>query len=184
MKTIEVPTREQVAPKAQAIFDQLNQQLGMVPNLYATMGWSANALENYLTFQKNQAKGSFNAREREAVNLAVSEENQCQYCLAAHTAIGKMNGFTDAEILALRAGTIANPKLRAITQLSKNLVQTRGAADPALVEAFYNEGGDHAALIDLVALVTDKIFSNYVHRLTQVPVDFPAAAPLEAASLA
>lgn len=83
MKTINVPARKQAAPKAQEIFYTIENQMGRVPNLFATIGWSANTLKNYLIFLKNQSKGAFNAKERGAVNLAVSEENPCQYCLAA-----------------------------------------------------------------------------------------------------
>lgn len=111
MSKIQVPTRDQVAPQAQAIFDTLKKNLGMVPNIYAVIGHSANALESYLAFSSGQAKGSFNAKEREAVALAVSETNGCTYCLAAHTAIAKMNGFSDEETQHLRAGTIEDTKL-------------------------------------------------------------------------
>lgn len=183
MYTITVPTRNDVAPKTQAIFDTLNYQLGMVPNLYATIGWSANALENYLSYQKNQAKGAFNAREREAVNLAVSEANQCKYCLAAHTTIAKMNGFTEEETFQLRTGTISNSKLRILTQLAINIVKMRGQADPELVQRFFDLGLSRGALIDLISLVSEKTMSNYVHRLTQVPLDFPPAKPIPTAEL-
>jgi len=71
----------------------LKKQVGFVPNLFATYAYSENALKNYLDF--SGAPSSLKAKEKEAVNLAVSEVNNCEYCLAAHTAIGKMNGYTD-----------------------------------------------------------------------------------------
>jgi uncharacterized peroxidase-related enzyme len=178
MRTFEVPTKENAPEASKAIFENLEKQIGMVPNLYATIGYSSNALSNYLTFQANQAKGTFNAKEREAINLAVSEVNQCQYCLAAHTAIGKMSGFNDEEILELRAGTISDERLSIITRLAASITKNRGNADTQLVEEFFSKGFDNAALVDLVAMVADKIFANYVHILTQIPVDFPAAKPL------
>lgn len=178
MRTFEVPTREQVSPETQAIFDNLEKQVGMVPNLYATIGYSHAALSNYLAFQAGQAKGTFNNKEREIINLAVSEVNQCQYCLAAHTAIGKMNGFTEEETLQLRGGTHADARYNAISKLAAAITKTHARPESALVEEFFAQGFDKAALIDLVSMVADKTFANYVHILTDVPVDFPAAKPL------
>ena len=184
MRTFEVPTREQVAPETQGIFDNLQKQVGMVPNLYATIGYSANALSTYLTFQGAQAKGSFNAKEREAVFLAVSQVNGCAYCQAAHTALGKMNGFTEAETIELRSGRSTDARLNAIVALAADITSSHGRPSAENLENFFAQGFDNAALIDLVALVADKTLANYVHNITQIPVDFPAAQPLEAETVA
>jgi len=178
MYTIHVPTRDRVDPKAQVVFDALKKNLGMVPNLYAVIGYSANALESFLAFSWAQGRGSFDAKEREAVALAVSEFNGCSYCLAAHTALAKMNGFSDEETHDLRAGTIEEPKLGALTRLAISIVETRGKANPKFVEDFFSAGYGKPALIDLIALVAERNFANYVGRLAAVPVDFPKAAPL------
>lgn len=92
MATINVPSRAEVNELNQGIFDNLEKQLGFVPNLFATYALSNNALNNYLAL--SGAKTSLNNKEKEVVNLAVSEVNGCAYCLAAHTAIAQMNGFT------------------------------------------------------------------------------------------
>ena len=119
--------------------------------------------------------------EKEAINLAVSEVNQCVYCLSAHTAISKMNGFTDEQILELRAGySSVNTKLDALARLAKNVTENRGRTDEAVLENFFNAGYTKANLIDTISLVGDKTISNYIHSTTQVPVDFPVAQPLEA----
>lgn len=167
-----IPTRDEVEPKAQALFDAVKKSIGLVPNLYAIVGKSANALESYVTFSNAQAHGTFNAKEREAIALAVSDTNGCTYCLIAHTYVGKLNGFSDDDIVKLRAGTIEDRKLGVLTRLAKSLVDNRGKANPALVEEFFALGYSEGALIDLVALVVDKTFSNYVGRLTNVPSDF------------
>lgn len=181
MRTFEVPTRDQVAPAAQGIFDNLQKQAGMVPNLYATIGYSANALESYLNFQGAQAKGSFNAKEREAVFLAVSQVNGCAYCQAAHTALGKMNGFTEEETIELRQAKSENPRLNAIVALAADITASHGKPAEENVENFFLQGFDNAALIDLISLVADKTLANYVHNITQITVDFPAAQPIEEA---
>ncbi len=178
MITFNVPKKEDVSEQNRALFNQLEKALGFVPNLYATYAYSDHALGNYLTL--NQAKSSLSNKEKEVVNLAVSQVNECRYCLAAHTAIGKMNGFTEAETLELRAGKASfDARLNALAALSRNLVQNRGAADQELLEAFFNEGWTEENLVDTIVLVGDKTISNYLHRATQIPVDFPEAQPLE-----
>ncbi|WP_430425940.1 carboxymuconolactone decarboxylase family protein [Maribacter litoralis] len=177
MSTFNVPTREEVSENNQAIFDNLKKALGFVPNLYATYANSDTALENYLNFAN--AKTSLSAKEKEVVNLAVSQVNNCIYCLSAHTAIGKMNGFTDEQILELRAGKASfDSKLDALAQLAKNISENRGRTDEKVLENYFAAGYTKANLIDTISLVGDKTISNYIHSTTQVPVDFPLAPSL------
>ncbi|TYA74003.1 carboxymuconolactone decarboxylase family protein [Seonamhaeicola marinus] len=178
MSTFNVLKREEVSENNQAIFDNLEKAVGFVPNLYATYAHSNTALENYLNFAN--AKTSLSAKEKEVVNLAVSEVNKCIYCLSAHTAIGKMNGFTDEQILELRAGRASfDTKLNALAQFAKNVTENRGKTDASVLENFLNAGYSKGSVIDVISLVGDKTISNYVHSTTQVPVDFPVAQPLE-----
>ena len=104
MKKFTVPTREQVGPANQAIFDNLNKALGFVPNLYATIAYSDNGLGKYLAYQN--AKTTLSNKEKEAVNLIVSQVNGCVYCQSAHIVIGKMNGFTDDQLIDIRKGQV------------------------------------------------------------------------------
>ena len=180
MTTFTVPTRDQVSAQNQTIFDNLQKGLGFVPNLYATFGLSDNGLGAYMAFQQSQAKGAFKAKEREAINLVVSQVNNCVYCLAAHTALGKMNGFTDDQILQLRAGYADfDPKVDALVKLAKSITETKGHPAAKLVDNFVAAGYAQNAIVDVVLLVGDKIISNYLHSITQIPVDFPAAPVLE-----
>jgi AhpD family alkylhydroperoxidase len=177
MKTFTIPTAATVSPANQAIFEQLKKGLGMVPNLYATFAHSENALGNYLTLQNG--KSSLNAKEREVINLVVSQVNECAYCLAAHTALGGMVGFKPEQIIEIRKGGAAfDPKLDALAKLVKSAAENRGHAAPALIDAFFAAGYTEGNLIDTVVVIGDKIITNYLHALTQVPVDFPAAPAL------
>ncbi|NER12387.1 carboxymuconolactone decarboxylase family protein [Leptobacterium flavescens] len=177
MSTFNVPTREEVSANNQQIFDNLEKGLGFVPNIYATYAYSETALENYLNFAN--AKTSLSTKEKEVVNLAVSQVNNCVYCLSAHTAIGKMNGFTDEQILELRGGQASfDNKLDALAKLAKNVTENRGATEASVIENFFNAGYSKGNLVDVISLVGDKTISNYLHRTTQVPVDFPEAQPL------
>ena len=178
MSTINVLKREEVSSANQAIFDNLEKALGFVPNLYATYAHSENALGNYLNFAN--AKTSLKAKEKEVVNLAVSQVNNCLYCLSAHTAIGKMNGFTDEQILELRAGKASfDQKLDALARLAKNITENRGATDAQVLDNFFAAGWTKENLIDTIVLVGDKTISNYINNTTEIPVDFPVAQPLE-----
>ncbi len=177
MTTINVPTRDQVSPANQALFDTLKKGLGMVPNLYATLALSEHALGNYLAFQN--ARSSINGKAREVVNLVVSQVNGCQYCLAAHTVIGGMVGFTPDQIIEIRRGGASfDTKLDALARLVKSIASERGHADPARVQAFFDAGWTQENLVDAIVVIGDKTVTNYLHATTQVPVDFPPAPAL------
>ena len=178
MKTIKVPTRDQVDAKAQQILDKVKGQLGMIPNLYATIAYSSDSLENYLNFSGKAGKQSFSNKELEVIKLAVSEVNACEYCLAAHTAIAKMNGFTEEETIQIRNQSIADNKLNVLSKISSEMAQNSGNASNETKQAFFDLGYGEKELIDLAAVVIDISFTNYVHNLTKIPVDFPKAKPL------
>lgn len=114
MKNIAVPAREDVSTESQSIFDQLQKRLGKVPNLYATIGHSGNALKGFIDFETTLNKGAFNGKQREAIALVVSEVNGCAYCLAGHTLAAIKNGFTKEATLAIRKGETGDTKIDAI----------------------------------------------------------------------
>ena len=177
MKTITVPTAATVSPANQAIFAQLKQGLGMVPNLYATLAYSEHGLGNYLALQNG--KSSLSAKEREVINLVVSQVNECAYCLAAHTALGGMVGFTPEQIIEIRKGGASfDVKLDALAKLVKSAAKNHGHATPELIDAFFAAGYNAGNLVDAVIVIGDKIITNYLHALTKVAIDFPAAPRL------
>ena len=174
MKSIAVPTREQVSPANQVLFDSLKKNIGSVPNLFAVYAHSENALGTYLAL--SGAKTSLRAKEKEAVNLIVSQVNGCEYCLAAHTAIAKKLGLTDEQILEIRRGSVSfDAKLDALVKLAKSITENKGHADEQLVANFFAAGYNEGSLIDVVIVVGDKTITNYIYALTGIPIDFPAA---------
>jgi AhpD family alkylhydroperoxidase len=183
MTAFTVPTRETVSPANQGLFDALQGQLKFVPNLYATLAYSENALGTYLQLQS--AKSSINAKSREVVNLVVSQVNECEYCLAAHTALGRMNGFSDAQILEIRTGRATfDARLDVLARVTRSITVNRGKPDAALVDAFFAAGWSKENLVDVIVTIGDKIITNYLHGTTKVPVDFPAAPALTTAQAA
>ena len=178
MNNYTVPTREEVSADNQAIFDQLQKQIGFVPNLYAYYAHSATALADYLALQNR--RNSLRAKEREIINLVVSQVNGCEYCLAAHTAIGKMQGLTDEQILEIRRADVTfDDKFRALALFVRETVERRGRPSPEAAEALFAAGYTQAHLVDIVIVIGDKIISNYLHGITQIPIDWPAAPELE-----
>lgn len=175
MANFPIPTLETASEEARPLFEAVKKQLGMLPNLYAIIGTSVRTLKAYLTFQDELSKGSFSKKEIQAIFLTVSQANECLYCLSAHTTLAKMNGFSEDEIFALRLASITDKRLAAITKLTRSIVLKRGFTDAALVQNFFNEGFDRAALIELIALIADKTFANYVNNVVDTPIDFPVA---------
>jgi uncharacterized peroxidase-related enzyme len=181
MKKFTVPAYEEVAPANQAIFDTLKKGIGFVPNVYAFLAHSESGLGKYLSFVN--AKSSLTNKEKEAINLVVSQVNECIYCLSAHTVIGKMNGFTDQEVLTIRGGDGTDARLKALVVLAKDVAVNRGRASSDKVDAFFAAGYTEGNLADLILQVSDITVTNYVNNLTRVPVDFPIAPELEVAEL-
>ena len=178
MKTIKVPGRDQVSAESQSIFDEIKKKVGKVPNLYATIGYSSHALKGYLAFDDELSHGLFTPKEKEAIFLVVSEINKCNYCLASHTVSSKMLGTSAEEILNNRSGTSSDTRTNIIVQIAQSIAKNNGDAEETLVENFFAAGFDESALIELIGLITVRIFTNYVYAITQIPIDFPRATPL------
>ena len=176
MKVFTVPTRQAVAPANQEIFDNLQKALGFVPNLYATIAYSDNGLSRFLAYQN--AKTSLSNKEKEAVNLIVSQVNGCVYCQSAHLVLGEMNGFSKEQLLDIRKGKSSDAKLNSLVQLAADITANKGNANSESVDAFFGQGFTNENLVDLILQVSDKTAMNYLHNLTQIPVDFPLAPSL------
>ena len=91
--------------KAHALLTAVNNKLGFVPNMMRTMASSPAVLEGYLGLSGALSAGRLTSKLREQIALAVSEVNGCNYCLAAHTLLGKKAGLTDVDTLSIRQGS-------------------------------------------------------------------------------
>jgi uncharacterized peroxidase-related enzyme len=171
--TFEVPTRDQVSENNQAIFDHMQSAFGMVPNLYATFALNDTALADYLALQNR--KSTLSAKEREIINLVVSQVNDCKYCVPAHTAVSKMHGFTDDEILQIRRAQVSfDAKYDALAKFVKETTVNKGRPSENTADNLFEAGYNKANVVDIMMIIGDKIISNYLHNFTQIPVDWPA----------
>lgn len=176
METVKfsVPQRSDVTAGNQTIFDNLKKGLGFVPNLYAYFGKNETALADYLALQNR--KSTLKAKEREVINLVTSQFNDCRYCQSAHTALGKMHGFTDEQVIEIRKfGASFDAKLDALAKFTTAVVTSRGKIAAGIKDAFFEAGYSEANLIDVVIIIGDKIISNYLHNITELEIDFPLA---------
>lgn len=177
MKTFSVPAKAEVSETNQHLFDNLQKGLGMVPNLYAYFAKNDTALADYLALQNR--KNTLTGKEREVINLVVSQVNECEYCLAAHTVVGGLQGFTPEQIVEIRQGNVQfDNRLDALAKFVKATVIDRGKPEAAVVDHLLSAGYSEANLIDIIIVIGDKTISNYLHGITGLPVDFPAAPTL------
>ncbi|MGN7722340.1 carboxymuconolactone decarboxylase family protein [Chitinophaga sp. 22620] len=172
MNNFLVPDEQNVSEKNKRILEELKGLFGRVPNIFTAFASSENGLEayfNYLT-QKN----SLTDREREAVNLIVSQVNQCPYCLSFHSAIATRLGFSNEQILDIRANDIRfDKKLKAVTALAHNIAITKGKIIGDVLEDFYEAGYDQGHLVDVVLAVGNITTLNLLYAITNVPIDWP-----------
>jgi len=181
MSNLKVTKLEEANPISKEIFEGMKKQMGMVPNVYVAIGNSGPALKATLAIQENLGKGEFDGKEQETIALSVAEANSCDYCLSAHTAVGKMKGLTEYQTIAIRNGSIEDNKLKALSDLAKAITETRGYPDQKLFDAFFDAGYNQAALSELIVLVALNTITNYTNHVAKTDIDFPVAPNLQEA---
>ena len=174
MNRFTLPVREDLSEINQTTYDNIKKKIGFMPNLYMMYNKNENALNDYLVLQNR--KSTLTGKEKEVVNLINSQINGCVYCVSAHTMIAKMNGFTDDQAFEIRKGTAGfDPKLDALAKFTASMVANRGKASEETIEGFFNAGYNQANMIDVLMVAGDNTISNYLHRLTEIPIDWPIA---------
>ena len=174
-KILKPLSSEEANTNSKEIFKQVKSKIGMLPNLYASMGVSDKLLGGYLTFTETLKSGEFSNKEYEAIALATSQINGCAYCLSAHTTIGKMNGFSEEETLALRNHTIADPKLNALVNTVKDLIELKGHPQEETLDNFFEVGYSKTSFAELIAIVALTTITNNVYHNGGFEIDFPMA---------
>ena len=160
-------------PKAQRLLDAVKSSLGATPNLFRVAAQSPAALNALVGFSGALAGGALKAKARESIALAVAEANACDYCLSAHTALGKGAGLSEADIAAARDARSADLKTAAIVRLARTLVDTRGRATDSDLTAARNAGLSDGEIVEVVANVVVNIFTNYLNHVAGTDIDFP-----------
>lgn len=176
IKTVNQPP---VGSKTATLFAAVEKKLGKVPNMMRAMANSPAVLEAYLGFSNTLNQGVLSARLREQIALAVGDANDCQYCLAAHTALGELAGLNGDEIIASRRGESADAKVATALAFARTLVRAHGNVADVDVQRLRRAGFDDAAVAEIVACVALNLFTNYFNHVAATEIDFPEVAPLK-----
>lgn len=156
--------------KVAITLSQVEKSLGMVPNLFATLANAPVALDGLLSLSKTLSRGRLTARQREIVALAVGQENECRYCLSAHTASSRGVGLN---ALKARNGDGDDPFERALASFAKVIVQQRGHISNEELESARKAGIDDGLVMEIIANVALNTFTNYVNEVADTEIDFP-----------
>ena len=155
------------------LLDAVQAKLRVTPNLMKTLAHSPAALEGYLSLNGALAKGLLPAKVREQIALALSQENGCEYCVAAHTLLGGMAGLKPDQILAARKGQSDDAKSRAELELARQVLAARGNVTDAQLAAARAAGVSDGEIAEVVAHVALTVLTNYFNVLAGTIVDFP-----------
>lgn len=175
MSRIATPSAIDTSPAAsRPMLEAVKQQLGSVPNLFRVIGNSPSALEGYLGLSGALAKGTLDAKLRERLAIRIAELNGCDYCLSAHTYLGKqLAKLDDADLARSREGRSADVRVEAALRFATAIVRERGHVSAAALADARAAGFDDAQLVEIVLHVALNTLTNYVNGVAGTEVDFP-----------
>lgn len=180
MSRIHLPARSESPEASQPLLDAVEANLGAVPNFVRALANAPAALEGFVGLYTIAGKGALDPATRERIALAVAELNACQYCVSAHSAIGRQVGLDAGEIEAARRGTSADGKAAEAVRFARALADSMGevtAAEFAAAKAALTD----EEIVEVIAHVALNIFTNILGKATRVPIDFPEVTLLKAA---
>jgi uncharacterized peroxidase-related enzyme len=181
MSRISIPTRDDAPAASIPILDEINRKFGVIPNLFRLLAISPKALEAYAGLN-GTLTATFDAKIREQVAIAVAQVNACDYCLSAHTYLGtNLAGLTATDVKLNRQGSASDPRTAAIVRFAARVTEQRGHLANDELAAARNAGLSDAELVEIVALVADNVFTNFVNSVAQTDIDFPVVQASEAA---
>ena len=181
MSRLPIIQTEAADRKARELLEAVQAKLKITPNMTRVMANSPAVLEGYLGLSGALAGGSLAPKLREQIALAVGEQNGCQYCVSAHTAIGKLAGLPDKEIEEAREARSHSAKDQAALEFTRVLVAEHGRVAEADFERIRQAGFGTGEIAEIIAHTALNIFTNYFNMATDVDVDFPKVALRKAA---
>lgn len=180
MPRIQPVNRDAADSATTQLLSSVEKKLGMVPNLITTMANSPAVSNAYLGFSQSLSTGSLPARLREQLSLVVGETNGCDYCVAAHTALGKGAGLSEGETCDARRAVSGDDKERAALEFARKIVTDRAIVSDGDIEKVREAGYTDGEIGEIVANVALNIFTNYFNHVAETEVDFPVAPELAA----
>jgi len=163
-------------PAARADLAEIHAALGATPAMFATVVHSPAALGAMWGAFKALGGGRLGAALGEQIAVAIADRNRCDYCLAAHTALGRKAGVSAEAMAEAQHGRSADPRTAAALAFAVKVVDSRAQASDADVAALRRAGFDDGEIVEILAHVALNLFTNYVNVALAVPVDFPRVA--------
>jgi uncharacterized peroxidase-related enzyme len=161
--------------------DAINGAFGTVPNMFKAVANSPAALASMWGSFGALGGGTLGARLGEEIAVAIANVNDCEYCLAAHTALGRKAGASAEEMAGAQVGRSSDPRTQAALTFALKVVRDRAAVTDADVAALKAAGFDDEGVVEIIAHIALNLFTNYVNVALDVPVDFPGVALKRAA---
>jgi uncharacterized peroxidase-related enzyme len=163
------------APEAsRPILEQIQKTLGATPAMFRVVAHSPAALKSMWGAFGALGSGSLSAKLGEQIAVAVANANACEYCLAAHTALGQKAGASLQELADAQVGRSSDARTAAALEFSLRLVRNRGQSSDADIAVLRAAGFSDEQIVEIIAHVALNLFTNYVNVALGVPVDFPA----------
>lgn len=182
MPRIDIPTLDEAPAESQPILENVKKMLGFVPNLHRLMSISPHALTGWASLMGNLSK-TLDVKTRDGIALAVSEADQCDYCLSAHSFIAANLAKVPADEIALnREGKSNDPKRQAAIAFAKALIEKHGKVSDEDFASVKAAGWTDANVIEMIGLSAQYLLTNFVNNAIQTPIDFPEVAPAKAAA--
>lgn len=174
MNRVPLITTGQAAGDAQAILTRIQGAFGTVPAMFQAVANSPAALQSMWGSFGALSGGKLSQKMKEQLAVAIADRNDCEYCLAAHTALGRKAGASAHELVEAQAGTSGDPRTAAALSFALKIVERRAQVGDADVAALRQAGFDDETMVEIIAHVALNLFTNYVNVALRVPVDFPA----------
>lgn len=168
-----LPDRHTAPGASKPLLEQIHGAFGVTPNMFRAVANSPAALQAMWGFFGALGGGVIPAKLGEQIAVAVAERNACEYCLAAHTALGRKAGASNDELLAAQQGESTDPPTAAALRFALQIVEHRGQVREADVQRLRAAGFDDQQVVEIVAHVALNLFTNYINVALAVPVDFP-----------
>jgi uncharacterized peroxidase-related enzyme len=178
MPRLNVVEPNQAQGKTKEIFAHLEKTKGKVLNIFKGMGNSPAALKAYLDMAQTLSEGELTPEDREAAYLAVSQSNNCNYCLSAHVMLAKKAGMTDDQIKAIRKFDPLSPKHKALVTFLRRVMETKGFVKDADVSAVRSAGYTDGQIAESIAFIALATYSNFFNHVYDTPLDLPQAPQL------
>jgi uncharacterized peroxidase-related enzyme len=166
-------TGDEVPAGSRPLLERVQKGFGFIPNLYAAFANSPVLLEGYINLDAAFGKATLSPAERQLVLLTASVSNECAYCVAAHSTVGKhMLKIPAAVVAAVRAGQpLDDAKLDALVNLARELVQGRGHVATSTTQSFLDAGYHNDQIGEVLIGIALKTISNYADHLSPVQID-------------